>query len=73
MVAVVKAVVDANADPPVEAAYHLMAVPVAARLATVADPQKLWLDAVGDDGIAFIVTVTAVLVVDSQPFSVCEA
>ena len=62
-----------KADPPEEAAYQLMAVPVAVRLATVADPQKLWLDAVGADGIEFIVTVTAVLVVDSHPFSVWVA
>ena len=46
-----------------------MLLPVATRLAMVGleDEQKLWADAAGADGEAFIVTATAVLLVLSQP------
>ena len=59
--------------PPVLAAYHLMLVPVAVRLATVPLLQKLWealpVGAAGE----LMVAVTAKRVADSQPLTVCEA
>ena len=44
----VKAVEDDKAVPPVETSYHFSAVPVATKLATVAVPQKVWEEAVGE-------------------------
>ena len=69
--AFINAVVVAKVDPPLEAAYHWIEVPVAVRSATVALPQKSWLaEPVGADGIAVIVTVTSNLEVDSHPLTV---
>ena len=62
---------DVNALPPLETLYHFKAVPVAARLETVAELQKDCADAVGAGVTEFMVTDTAVLEL-SQPFSVCE-
>ena len=45
-----------------------MAVPVATKLATVAEPQNACALAVGAEGMAFIVTATPVLVL-SQPLA----
>ena len=61
----------AKAVPPVKAAYHFIAVPVAIKFATVADAQNVCADAVGA-GIGVMVTATAVLVLSHVP-TVCEA
>jgi hypothetical protein len=62
-----------SAVPPVLAAYHWIALPVAVRLATVPLLQKLCEALpVGAAG-TLIVTVTAKRVADSQPLIVCEA
>ena len=70
---VVSEVVVFNAVPPVLAAYHWIAVPVAVKFATVPLLQKLWealpVGAVG----TLMVAVTAKRVADSQPLTVCEA
>ena len=63
-----KAVVAANCVPPVKAAYHFNAVPVAVKFATVALLQNDCAEAVGD-AVTFIITATAVRVL-SQLFSV---
>ena len=63
----------AKAAQPLLAAYHLMAVPVAERLATVglAVLQKLWAaEPVGVAGLAFTVAVTSSLLLLSQPLVV---
>ena len=69
---VVRAVASANALPPVAAAYHLMAVPVAVKLATVGDvpEQNDWALAVGASGVVLTVTATAALLALSQPETV---
>jgi len=65
-VPVTKAVVLAKAVPPVNAAYHFMAVPVATKFATVAELQKVCATAVGAvNGV--IVTATAILVLSHVP------
>ena len=70
---VVRAVLVLSAVPPVLAAYHWIAVPVAVRLATVPLLQKvcaaLPVGAVG----TLMVAVTARRVADSQPLAVCDA
>ena len=58
---VTKAVVLVKEVPPVKAAYHFIAVPVATKLATVADVQKVCAAAVGAV-FGVIVIATAVLV-----------
>ena len=59
-------VVLANAVPPVKAAYHFIAVPVATKLATVAEVQKVCATAVGAvSGV--MVTATDVLVLSQVP------
>ena len=65
----------ARDDPPDEAAYQSMPVPVAVRLATVGfDTEQNVCDAVPVGAAGFdIVAVTANLVVLSQPAIVCEA
>ena len=50
--------------------YHCKAVPVATKLATVAELQKVCADAVGDPGALFMVIETKVLVL-SHEFKVC--
>ena len=73
MVPFVSAVLVLKAVPPVLAAYHWMAVPVAVRLATVPLLQKVCAAVpVGAAG-ALIVAVTARRVADSQPLTVWEA
>jgi len=62
-------VVVARAVPPVEAAYHLIDVPVGTRLTIVGEvpAQKLWVAGpVGAPGMAVKVTVTSSLAVLSQ-------
>jgi len=59
----------ARAVPPVEAAYHLIDVPVGTRLTIVGEvpAQKLWVAGpVGAPGMAVKVTVTSSLAVLSQ-------
>jgi hypothetical protein len=70
-VPVTKAVVPANAVPPVEAAYHFIAVPVATKFATIAELQKVCATAVGAVAVV-MVTATAVLVLSQVP-TVCDA
>ena len=68
--AVAKAVEVANAVPPLDAAYHRMAVPVAVKLATVGDaPEQkdCVAEPVGAAGVVVTVTATANLEVASQP------
>jgi hypothetical protein len=67
-----RAVDVARGDPPLDAAYHWMLVPVAVRLATVglAPEQKLCVALpVGAAGL-FTVTATANREEDSQPLTV---
>ena len=59
-----------KAVPPVNAVYHFIAVPVATKLATVAEAQNVCATAVGAV-IGDIVTATAVLVLSHVPV-VCE-
>jgi hypothetical protein len=68
-----RAVDVASGDPPDEAAYHWMLVPVAVRLATVglAPEQKLCVALpVGAEGVVVTVAATASLELDSQPLTV---
>ena len=65
-----KAVVLANAVPPVDAAYHCKLVPVAVKLATVEAEQKVCATAVGAVA-GVMVTATAVLALSQVPV-VCE-
>jgi hypothetical protein len=65
---VAKAVVVANAVPPVATSYQFNAVPVATKFATVAESQNACANAVGA-GVVLIVTATAVLML-SQVFNV---
>ena len=67
---VTKVVVFAKAVPPVKAAYHFIAVPVATKFATVAELQKVCVDAVGAV-VGDMVTTTAVLGLSQVPV-VCE-
>ena len=63
----------ASAVPPVLVVYHLIAVPVAAKFATVAPEQNVCeAFPVGEEGL-LIVTVTANLFVLSHPLTVCDA
>ena len=64
----IKAVVEAKAVPPDEAAYQFIVAPVATKLATVAEPQKDCAIAVGADGKALITTSILALVL-SQPLA----
>ncbi len=61
----------ANGEPPVDAVYHCMAVPVATRLATVGEValQKVCALAAGAAGVVLTVTVTEVLAL-SHPVTV---
>ena len=68
---VTKAVVLAKAVPPVNAAYHFIAVPVATKFATVEAEQNVCATAVGAATVD-MVTATAVLVLSQVP-TVCEA
>ena len=61
----------AKAVPPVKAAYHFIAVPVATKFATVEAVQKVCADAVGAV-VGVMVTTTAVLVLSQVP-TVCDA
>jgi hypothetical protein len=70
-VPVTKAVVLVKPVPPVNAAYHFIAVPVATKFATVEAVQKVCATAVGAV-IGVIVTETAVLVLSQVP-TVCDA
>ena len=63
-------VVDDKGVPPVASLYHFKTVPVATKLATVAEPQKFWALALGSE-FPFTVTPIDDLVL-SQPFRVCE-
>ena len=56
--------------PPVAAVYHCKAVPVATKLATVAELLKVCATAVGAT-VLFIVTETLALEL-SQEFNVCD-
>ena len=70
------AVDDANGLPPLAAAYHWIAVPVAARFATVgllAEQKDCAAVPVGAAGVVLTVAVTSNLEVLSQPDTVCEA
>ncbi len=60
-----------KAVPPLAAAYHLIAVPVAVKLATVAEAHNVCAEAVGAV-IGVMVTATAVLVLSQVP-TVCDA
>ena len=60
------AVAVAKADPPVEAAYHCILLPLAVKLATVAETQNDWALAVGAAGIGFTVIVNT-WAVPAQP------
>ncbi len=60
-----------NAVPPVAAAYHFIAVPVAVKFATVAEVQNVCTTAVGAV-FGVMVTATLVLVLSHVP-TVCEA
>ena len=65
-----------NAEPPLEAAYHKIPVPVALKLAIVglAPLQNDWdAEPVGAEGVEFIVAVTSNLEPDSQLLTVCVA
>ena len=56
----------AKAAPPVAAAYHFIAVPVATKFATVAEVQNVCATAVGAvNGV--MITATAVLVLSHVP------
>ena len=58
-----------NADPPLDAAYHWILLPVAAKLATVgftALQNTCVADATGASGLVFTITVTSYLVGLSQ-------
>ena len=69
----VSAVLVLNTLPPVLAAYHLIAVPVAVRLATVPLLQKDCVELPAGAVGTLMVAVTAKRVADSQPLTVCEA
>ena len=64
------AVVETNAVPPVTTLYHFSEVPVATRLATVAEVQNVCAKAVGAE-VTFTVTDTAVLALSIE-FTVCD-
>ena len=70
---VVRAVLVLSAVPPVLAAYHWIAVPVAVRLAIVPLLQKVCAALPVGAAAALMVAVTAKRVADSQPLTVCEA
>ncbi len=65
-----KTVVDDKAVPAVSAVYHFRAVPVATKLATVAELQNACAVAVGA-AVAFIVTATVVLALSTE-LIVCD-
>ena len=65
-----KAVVDTSAVPPVATVYHCNALPVATKLATVAELLNVCDDAVGE-AVVFIVIATVVLVLSIE-FIVCD-
>ena len=69
----VSAVLVLNTLPPVLAAYHLIAVPVAVRLATVPLLQKDCVELPAGAVGTLMVAVTAKRVADSQPLTVCDA
>ena len=69
----VSAVLVLNTLPPVLAAYHLIAVPVAVRLATVPLLQKDCVELPAGAVGTLMVAVTAKRVADSHPLTVCEA
>ena len=73
MVPVVRAVLVLSAVPPVLAAYHWIAVPVAVRLAIVPLLQKDCVELPAGAVGTLMVAVTAKRVADSHPFTVCEA
>ena len=58
-------VVGAKAVPPVEAVYHCNKVPVATKLATVAELLNVCAKAAGA-GVVFIVTATVVLELSTE-------
>ena len=65
-----KLVVDAKGEPPLDAEYHWIPVPVAVRLATVGTgtAQNICgLVAVGAEGLLLTVAVTVVLEEETQP------
>ena len=73
MVPLLRTAVLLKGVPPVLAAYHWIALPVAVRLATIPLLQKVCVALpVGTEG-ALMVAVTAKRVADSQPLTVCEA
>ncbi len=63
---VTNAVVIAKAVPPVKAAYHFIAVPVATKFATVEAVQNVCATAVGAAAVE-IITTTAVLALSQVP------
>ena len=63
--------VDVKAVPPIAIVYHRNEVPVATKLATVAELQKVCDEAVGAVGATFIVTATNVLEL-SHVFAICD-
>ena len=62
-----------NAVPDVETSYHLIAVPVADKLATVAPLQNGWVAVAVGAAVVLITAVTSVRKTLSQPFRVWEA
>lgn len=60
----------ANPVPPVAAAYHWIAVPVAVKLATVAEPQKVCALAVGADELPTTIMFGVVVKVALQKVDV---
>ena len=63
-------VVEDKVLPPAETLYHFKAVPVATKLETVAELQKVCEDADGAE-VVFTVTDTAVLALSIE-FTVCD-
>ena len=61
---VANAVVDDNAVPPVDVAYHCNAVPVATKFDTVADVQNVCEEAVGAVGVVELTVEKLIVDVD---------
>lgn len=71
MVLLTKVVCSCNALPPAAALYHLIAVPVAVKSATVLPAQKVWLaKPVGAGVVPELIVTTNEALSDSQPPSI---
>jgi hypothetical protein len=73
VVPLVSVVLALSAAPPVLAAYHWMAVPVAVKFATVPLLQKVCDALPAGAGVVLTMAVTPRRVADSHPLNVCEA